>query len=96
MTDLKRRTIATIQTWALEERWSQEQLNAILRFMNAMQWSEETDKIARAFDGLVKEIIHRDCASWASHEEPWKLLLKPSESVCVEKAIHDRNDGRMF
>jgi hypothetical protein len=65
--------------------------------MNAMQWSEETEKIARAFDGLVKEIIHRDTASYRHDEEkPFHLLLKPTERHTIEEAIHNRNDGRTF
>ena len=98
MTDLQRRTIATIQAWVLEEKWSQDQLNRIIRFLNAMQWSEETEKIARAFDGLVKEIIHRDSHLYRQQDEAplFYLALRPPEARVVERAIHDQNDGRVF
>jgi hypothetical protein len=96
MTDAQRRTIATIQTWVLEENWSLERLNMIVRFLNALQWSEETDKIARAFDGLVKEIIHRDMALYHQEDKPFQLLLKPMEARTVEEAIQGRNQERIF
>lgn len=96
MTDLQRHTAAVITSWVIEEKWSQEQLNAFLRYLNGWQWSKETEKVVRAADGLLKEIIHRDSSNFNDGARPWENLLGHADMRLVERAIQDHNDGRVF
>lgn len=70
-----RHSLSVIVQWLLEENWSQEQLDAFLRYLGAWQWSEETEKIVRAADGLLKEIHHRDLSKGGQEAKPWENLL---------------------
>lgn len=97
MTGQKRHAISVLVQWLLEENWSQEQLNAFLRYLNAWQWSEETEKIARAADGLFKEIFHRDMAQYLEPEErPWERILPPASRGPVVRAVQGIDEGRVF